>query len=94
MCTGDKKLVSVQFFIISTFTLYCDRIFSQPTTDNLPCYVIVYACRYLRDEDDGVSEAIIDFAVQYVGILKVSFYVLSYSTDSHAGFSSASVQLV
>lgn len=33
----------------------------------------MYACRYLRDEDDGVSEAIIDFAVQYVGILKVSF---------------------
>jgi len=28
-------------------------------------------CRYLGDEDDGVSEAIIPFAVQYVGILKV-----------------------
>ncbi len=27
--------------------------------------------RYLSDEDDGVSEAIIPFAVQYVGILKV-----------------------
>ena len=28
-------------------------------------------CRYLCDEDDGVSEAIIGFAIQYIGILKV-----------------------
>lgn len=28
--------------------------------------------RFLSDEDDGVSEAIISFAVQYIGILKVA----------------------
>ena len=27
--------------------------------------------RYVGDDDDGVSEAIIPFAVQYVGMLKV-----------------------
>lgn len=30
-----------------------------------------YVHRYLSDDDDGVSEAIIPFAVQYIGILKV-----------------------
>ena len=28
-------------------------------------------CRYLSDEDDGVSEVMIPFAVQYIGVLKV-----------------------
>ena len=28
-------------------------------------------CRYLSDEDDGVSEAMIPFAVQYLSVLKV-----------------------
>ncbi|KAL5516022.1 hypothetical protein EMCRGX_G001278 [Ephydatia muelleri] len=31
---------------------------------------VPYMRRYLSDEDDGVSEAVIPFAVQYVGILK------------------------
>ena len=31
----------------------------------------MYTCRFLSDEDDGVSEAIIPFAVQYIGLLKV-----------------------
>ena len=31
----------------------------------------VSVSRFLSDEDDGVSEAIIGFAVQYIGILKV-----------------------
>lgn len=31
----------------------------------------MYTCRYLSDGDDGVSEAIISFAVQYIGMLKV-----------------------
>ena len=35
------------------------------------------SCRYLRDDDDGVSEAIIEFAVQYVGILKVLLLFVS-----------------
>lgn len=35
-----------------------------------------FVYRYLKDEDDGVSETIIDFAVQYVGILKVFLYVI------------------
>ena len=28
-------------------------------------------CRFLSDDDDGVSEAIVPFAVQYIGLLKV-----------------------
>lgn len=42
-------------------------------SDPMPCRMIkpTVCYRYLRDEDDGVSEAIIDFAVQYVGVLKV-----------------------
>lgn len=31
--------------------------------------------RYLSDEDDGVSEAMISFAVQYIGVLKVHVHV-------------------
>ena len=30
------------------------------------------SCRFLSDEDDGVSEAVIEFAVEYVGVLKVN----------------------
>jgi hypothetical protein len=45
--------------------------------------------RYLRDEDDGVSEAIIDFAVQYVGTLKV---LLSVSCYLGTVFTLASIQ--
>ena len=29
--------------------------------------------RFLSDEDDGVSETVIEFAVQYIGVLKVSY---------------------
>ena len=32
-------------------------------------------CRYLSDEDDGVSEVMIPFAVQYIGVLKVHVHV-------------------
>ena len=30
--------------------------------------------RFLSDDDDGVSEAIVPFAVQYIGILKVTMH--------------------
>ena len=42
----------------------------------IPDFSVPYTFRYLRDEDDGVSETIIDFAVQYVGVLKVIEYYM------------------
>ena len=41
-----------------------------------------YCCnvRYLNDEDDDVSMAVIPFAVGYVGVLKVSVYIMSIPT--------------
>ena len=48
--------------------------FTEDCSTTLSCdlRILLQYFRYLRDEDDGVSEAVIDFAVQYVGILKVS----------------------
>ena len=42
-------------------------------------------CRYLLDEDDEVSENIINFAVSYVGVLKVSLRecVWNECTEEH-----------
>ena len=31
--------------------------------------------RFLNDTDDGVSESMIPFAVQYLNVLKVCFYL-------------------
>lgn len=39
-------------------------------------------CRYLGDEDDGVSEAIVPFAVQYIGILKGVRHIIVGGTSS------------
>ncbi len=35
--------------------------------------------RFLSDEDDGVSETVIEFAVQYIGVLKVGLCFLNES---------------
>ena len=45
-----------------------------PLSTSLP----VCLHRYLSDGDDGVSEAIITFATQYIGILKVWFKFIAY----------------
>ena len=61
-------LLSAVYFAVSYKYIYMYVTVNTQSS----CFFVFFCCRYLSDEDDGVSEPIITFAVQYVGIMKVS----------------------